>query len=538
MRNEPGETGLKGNGQGHPVGPLNSLQFRILLLVIGFVGIGAIALTSYLTREFEEGTRLGVLHEGLLISNLIESSVVELAEEGDAPAIQRTLDRLVSIRERNDIEMNVLFLKGERSDIVASNIADNVEAADPEEHRELLTALARGRPSVFIETEDASVDPDDPASVGPDHPDYYVKPGDRLLNISTPLASGGRSLGSVNVKLSLAELDAQIAVIHDRVSRAMVVAIVSLILGLVLYLRSTLFRPLERVAGWLRQFGQGMRHFAASREEQRTDEIGVLAREFIAMAARLTEAEVSNLRHQENLKRLVFERTSELVATQEATILSMASLAEFRDPETGAHIKRTQNYIRLVAEKLRSTPPYRDVLDDAAIDMIVKSAPLHDIGKVGISDAVLLKAGPLTDAEFEQMKQHPAMGRDAIMAAEGKLGSNSFLQFAREIAYTHHERWDGTGYPQGLSGEDIPISGRLMAIADVYDALISRRCYKPPFSHAEAVDIIVEGRGTHFDPHMVDAFLALEDEFRQIAFEFAESDEERQAVAMPLRLAA
>ena len=288
----------------------------------------------------------------------------------------------------------------------------------------------------------------------------------------------------------------------------------------------------------MRQFGQGMRHFAASREEQRTDEIGVLAREFIAMAARLTEAEVSNLRHQENLKRLVFERTSELVATQEATILSMASLAELRDPETGAHIKRTQNYIRLVAERLRSTPPYRDVLDDAAIDMIVKSAPLHDIGKVGISDAVLLKAGPLTDAEFEQMKQHPAMGRDAIMAAEAKLGSNSFLQFAREIAYTHHERWDGTGYPQGLSGEDIPVSGRLMAIADVYDALISRRCYKPPFPHAEAVDIIVEGRGTHFDPRMVDAFLALEDEFRQIAFAFAESDEERQAVAMPLRFAA
>ena len=520
------------------VGLRSSLRVRILLLVVSFVCVVAATLASHLIDEFEKGTRIGVLHEGMLISNLIESSVADLAEEGDIAGIQTYLDRLVSLRERNDIEMNVIFLNGARSDIVASNVPDNIETADPEEHRELLTALRRGRPHVVIETEDASVDPDDPRDVGPDHPDYYFKAGHRLVNITTPLTAARRPIGSVNVKLSLSELDSQISVLHGRVGWAITIANGLLILGLVFYLQSALFRPLGQIAHRLRKFGLGVREFAPLKAENRPDEIGVLAQEFMDMAGRLTDAEAANLRHQENLKALVLDRTSELAATQEATILSMACLAEFRDPETGAHIKRTQNYIKVLAERLRELPQFRMSLDDETIEMLFRSAPLHDIGKVGIGDAILLKAGKLTDEEFEQMKQHPAMGRDAIAAAEVKLGSNSFLRFAREIAYSHHEKWDGSGYPLGLVGDEIPISGRLMAIADVYDALISRRCYKPPFLHSHAVDLIREGRGSHFDPDMVDAFLDLEDMFRQIAFNFAESDEEREAVSEPLRFAA
>jgi response regulator RpfG family c-di-GMP phosphodiesterase len=152
---------------------------------------------------------------------------------------------------------------------------------------------------------------------------------------------------------------------------------------------------------------------------------------------------------------------------------------------------------------------------------MTKSAPLHDIGKVGVADRILLKPDKLTDEEFAEMKKHPTLGRDALLRAEQMLGStSSFLQLAREIAYSHHEKWDGTGYPDGVQGDAIPLPGRIMAIADVYDALISKRCYKPAFSHEKAVEIICEGRGKHFDPDLVDAFVACADEFREIASRF------------------
>ena len=232
-------------------------------------------------------------------------------------------------------------------------------------------------------------------------------------------------------------------------------------------------------------------------------------------------------RHRDHLEELVRERTEEVLLTQEVAFESLASLAEYRDPETGGHIRRTQNYIKILAQHLRRLPRFERFLDGATVELIYKSAPLHDIGKVGVSDNILLKPGKLTPEEFDEMKKHTIYGRDAIWAAERKMGSTSFLRFAREIAYSHHEKWDGSGYPEGLEGDSIPISGRLMALVDVYDALISKRVYKPPFPHKKAVSIIAEGRGTHFDPDIVEAFLALEAEFRQIAFEHADYDEER-----------
>ncbi len=220
----------------------------------------------------------------------------------------------------------------------------------------------------------------------------------------------------------------------------------------------------------------------------------------------------------------------ELLLTQDITIESMANLAEYRDPETGGHIKRTRRYVRLLAAHIKQLDKYKGFLNDANIDMLYKSAPLHDIGKVGIPDHILLKQGRLTEEEFEVMKTHTTIGRDVIESSVSKLGKKSFLTIAAEMAYSHQEKWDGSGYPQGLKGDGIPISGRLMALADVYDALISKRVYKPPFSHAKSVDIIKKARGTLFDPDMVDAFLEIHEEFRNIARKFADSKEERDAL--------
>jgi HD-GYP domain-containing protein (c-di-GMP phosphodiesterase class II) len=209
--------------------------------------------------------------------------------------------------------------------------------------------------------------------------------------------------------------------------------------------------------------------------------------------------------------------TDEIMRTRDTTILTLASLAETRDNETGAHILRTQRYVKALAENLRDHARFSDFLNDETIDLLYKSAPLHDIGKVGIPDAILLKPGKLTDEEFEIMKTHTEIGNESLAVAETELGSNDFLGFAREISISHHEKWDGSGYPMGLSGENIPVSGRLMAVADVYDALISKRVYKPAFSHDKAMEIILEGRGNHFDPDIVDALTDIEDTFKDIA---------------------
>lgn len=215
----------------------------------------------------------------------------------------------------------------------------------------------------------------------------------------------------------------------------------------------------------------------------------------------------------------VHERTEELALTQDVTIVGFATLAEYRNQETGWHILATQQYIGLLARYLAPHPKFAPFLTFDNIELLRKSAPLHDIGKIAVPDRLLLKPGKLTPEEFEEIKQHALYGRDALEKAEQALGNvkSSFLSIAKEIAYTHHERWDGTGYPEGLKGEEIPISGRLMALADVYDALVSPRVYKDAFPHQKAVDIIESERGKHFDPEVVAAFLDMENVFNNIA---------------------
>jgi putative two-component system response regulator len=224
------------------------------------------------------------------------------------------------------------------------------------------------------------------------------------------------------------------------------------------------------------------------------------------------------------LKDEIDKGVQEIRAIQETTIHAMASLAETRDNETGNHIRRTQNYVKTLAQTLSKHPRFAHYLTDEQIEMLYLSAPLHDIGKVGIPDHILLKPGRLDAAEFEIMKTHTTLGYQSILSASERLSAgSSFLTCAMEIALSHQEKWDGSGYPQGLSGDAIPISARLMAVADVYDALISERYYKKAFSHESAVGIILEGRGSHFDPDVVDAFQRIERKFVEIATKFSDS---------------
>ncbi len=202
--------------------------------------------------------------------------------------------------------------------------------------------------------------------------------------------------------------------------------------------------------------------------------------------------------------------------TRDVTIFALAKLAESRDSETGAHLERVRNYCRVLAQKMALQPRYADELDGEFIGLLYATSPLHDIGKVGIPDCVLLKPGLLTDDEFKIMKTHAALGAETLKAALDQFPQAKFLKMARDIAATHHERWDGKGYPNGLKGEEIPLCGRIMALADVYDALSSKRVYKDAYSHEVARKIILEGRGTQFDPDVVSAFLACEDQFLAI----------------------
>lgn len=206
-----------------------------------------------------------------------------------------------------------------------------------------------------------------------------------------------------------------------------------------------------------------------------------------------------------------------LAQAQQMTIETIVSLVETRDPETGQHIVRTQHYARALAVHSKQSGLFPDILTDDYIETLYNAAPLHDIGKVGIPDRILLKPGKLTDEEFEIMKTHTSLGRNALQKTGKNDPDNYFLIMGAQIAGSHHERWDGKGYPDGLCAEKIPLCGRIMAVCDVYDALISERCYKPAFSHEKAMNIISEGRGTIFDPIFVDGFFAIENTIKSIA---------------------
>lgn len=216
------------------------------------------------------------------------------------------------------------------------------------------------------------------------------------------------------------------------------------------------------------------------------------------------------------LQRQVRKQVDDITVAQQSTIFAMAKLAESRDPETGEHIQRMCEYCRALCNKLKLLTKYKFKINYNFIENLYAASPLHDIGKVGISDSILLKPGKLTNEEFDIMKTHTTIGAETLKEVDQHHGGNNFVSIGIEIAESHHEKWDGAGYPHGLAGENIPLAGRVLALGDVYDALTSRRCYKEAFSHAKSRDIIINGRGTHFDPDVVDAFVSAEKEFMSI----------------------
>ena len=223
------------------------------------------------------------------------------------------------------------------------------------------------------------------------------------------------------------------------------------------------------------------------------------------------------------------KKEKEIHSMQESILEVITALTEARDQETGGHIRRTKKYIQIMAEELRKTEKYKNVLTAEEIEAICKVAPLHDVGKIAIPDNILLKAGRLTAKEFEEIKKHTSYGKKIIETALYEAGSNYFLEKALEIVYTHQEKWDGSGYPQELSGENIPLSGRIMAIADVYDALTSTRPYKVPVEHEEAVAIMKADSGTHFDPELIEVFLNVHERFREISMQYAAQGREKKS---------
>ncbi|MBW2608100.1 MAG: PAS domain S-box protein [Deltaproteobacteria bacterium] len=214
-----------------------------------------------------------------------------------------------------------------------------------------------------------------------------------------------------------------------------------------------------------------------------------------------------------------------LLNARAATILGLAKLAEYRDKGTGAHLERIREYAKIIAEEMAKIPAYKDYITEKYIDDIYQSSILHDIGKVGIQDSVLLKPGKLTKEEFGIIKRHTVLGGDMLADIESQIGGRSFLILGKKIAYYHHEKWDGTGYPDGLKGNEIPLSARIVALADVYDALTTQRFYKEAFTHEKSREIIINLKGTHFDPDVVDAFLANEKDFIRICFEKRSEEE-------------
>ena len=236
--------------------------------------------------------------------------------------------------------------------------------------------------------------------------------------------------------------------------------------------------------------------------------------------SRRLQTELSN----EYLSEQVREKVREISKSQLAAIFAMSKLAESRDPETGEHLERMREYCKILSEQLSRMPKFRSIIDREFVDNIYAASPLHDIGKVGVDDSVLLKPGKLDAEEWKQMKLHPVIGAETLREVDRQHPGNSFIKTGIAIAEGHHEKWDGSGYPYGIVGEKIPLVARVLALGDVYDALTSKRCYKEAFSHEKSVSIILEGDGNHFDPDIVLAFRETEIEFQDVRNNFEDSE--------------
>ena len=266
----------------------------------------------------------------------------------------------------------------------------------------------------------------------------------------------------------------------------------------ILILEKVFIKPVMKISKRMATFIQNKQKPFKPLKVKSKDEIGIMAQSFNKMVLDINSY----------IKRIT--------DTQMETIFSLAKLAQSRDDDTGRHLERVQQYCRVLSEQLAQNSPYSTQIDKQFIDNLVNASTLHDIGKVGVSDLVLLKQGKLTDEEFEQIKKHTIIGYETLKQVHSTFGTNAFIEMGMTVALSHHERFDGKGYPYGIKGEEIPLAARIMALADVYDALSTKRVYKPAFDQEKCVEIIKEGKGTQFDPVIVDAFLEIQDKFYDI----------------------
>lgn len=241
----------------------------------------------------------------------------------------------------------------------------------------------------------------------------------------------------------------------------------------------------------------------------------------------LDKKKLHDLEHeyQSSLERRVNDQVKMISEAQLAVIFAMSRLAESKDPETGAHLERMREYCRVIAITMGKLPKYASQISSAFIDDIYAASPLHDIGKVGVPDHILLKPGKLTKEEWPIMQSHATLGGETLRAVDRQFPGNAFIHLGIQIAEGHHEKWDGSGYPRGLQGAGIPLAARILALGDVYDALTSKRCYKPAFTHAVSREILLEQRGKHFDPDVIEAFESCEEEFIYIRQNLQDADE-------------
>ncbi len=283
---------------------------------------------------------------------------------------------------------------------------------------------------------------------------------------------------------------------------------ISLSILLNIILKNNIIEPLEKMRNHIKQI-ISTGDFIYIKEEYGSNDTNELVNSFNSM-----------INIMENSKKSLLENIEESKQVKRLMVESIAALVEMKDKRIGQHNRRTQEYVRLIAQQLRNDKKYNEILTDNYIDLIYQCVPLHDIGKISIPDSILYKPGKLTVEEFEIIKKHTVVGYQVLNFSDIRLSSNEFVKMSREIAYCHHERWDGTGYPNGLKGNKIPLCARIMALADVYDALITDRIYKSKFSCIESKNEIVRFSGSHFDPDIVEAFIEAEEKLIEISRDY------------------
>jgi response regulator RpfG family c-di-GMP phosphodiesterase len=479
-----------------------SILVKIVSLVVAVLLITLSAVLLFSIRN--QTTTLYASVDQTLETNtkVLITAIQTIMLTGEAPIAVRTLEKLQSITELDNVD--IFRPNGER----AFHNFSTLESVNMTQSKMIFPRTERLE---YKKTDSAHfqkvVETNTPVKIEMKNP-HKVEYHFPLINAPECRVCHG----SRNFLNGVLHFSVSIDSVYRRIRSASLVLILIFVvadfvvgLSLILSIKEIIVSKLKALGGILNRVGAG--DFTAQVTFNTRDELGLIATQTNDMITKLKE------------------RTESLQLTQDVTILSLASLAETRDNETGSHILRTQRYVRVLAEDLVKRGLYTDDLSGDQIDLLYKSAPLHDIGKVGVPDSILRKPGKLDESEWIEMKKHAQYGYDALRIAEERLGSSSFLRVAGEIALTHHEKWDGSGYPRGIAGKDIPLAGRLMAIADVYDALITKRVYKEAFSHEKATAIIVEGKETHFDPYLVDTFLERIADFMRINLEFKNAEE-------------